>query len=234
VQGDQPDARVLPYGDAGLLVEFGGDDREARWRSARDLGARLRSEPPLGVVDAVASFTSVFIGFDPLVTDAAAVALALRSDDVAGEAPESRIFTLPVLYGGDAGPDLDQVADELGLSADELIALHTAEPWTVRLVGSPAGAPLMEGPPLPASLARLANPRTRVQPGSVGLSGMQSIIYNAPSPGGWKLIGRTPLRLFDVTTPPHVRYRPGDRMQFTPIGPADWDSWAAHTLVEAP
>lgn len=224
---------VLPYGDAGLLVEFEGD-RESRWRAARDLGALLRESPPVGVVDVVASFDSVFVSFDPLTVDAATLADALRLLRAAEGVAESRTFGLPVVYGGAEGPDLALVAHDLGIPPAEVIALHTSDTWTVRFVGSPAGAPLMEGPPLPGSVARMATPRTRVPPGSVGLSGMQSIVYNAPSPGGWKLIGRTPVRLFDVSTPPHVAYRPGDRIRFVPIDAADWDSWAGRALTADP
>lgn len=223
---------MLPYGDAGILVRFEGGDRELRWRSARDLGAALRASAPTGVADVVASFASVFVAFDPLVTDAAALADVIGSLERDEDRREPREFTVPVVYGGEAGPDLELVAQGLGLSPEEVVALHVSQPWIVRFVGSPAGAPLMEGPEIASKIPRLSTPRARVQPGSVGLSGAQCIVYNAPSPGGWKLIGRTPLQLFDVDAPPHVAYRPGDRVRFTPIDQDEWSAWAGRHLTE--
>ena len=220
------------YGDSGLLVECEGGDAEGRWRLAQHLGRELRDRAPTGMVDLVASFASVFISFDPLVVrqediEKHVLAAATTSSPV----PESRTFHLPVVYGGQHGPDLSQVADLLELSSDALIELHTGQPWVVRLVGSPAGAPLMDGPPMPRSVPRLTSPRSRLPAGSLGISGSQSIIYNAPSPGGWQLIGRTPLRLFDIATPPHVAYRPGDLIQFVPISTGKWDRWSERSLA---
>ncbi len=205
------------YGDAGLLVDVLADDPELRWAATRDLGEGFRSGDVPGVVDVVASFVNVFVQFDPLVTDHAAiegavVALAARPT----QAPEPRTFDVPVVYGGDHGPDLASVAEALDLSPDQVVELHASEPWTIRFVGSPLGAPLMDGPPVPASVPRLASPRVRTEPGSVGMSGVQSIIYNAASPGGWRIVGRTQARLFDVHTPPHVPYRAGDAIRFVP------------------
>ena len=199
------------FGDAGLLVDVEDPDPERRWAAAQALGNHLRQHPPVGFVDVVASFTSVFVTFDPLRTDHSTIEVAVRQSSGARvQQPVPRQFTLPVVYGGSHGPDLEDAADLVGMSTDELIALHTSEPWVVRFVGSPAGAPLMDGPRLPASVPRLDVPRARVAPGSIGMSSLQSIIYNAPSPGGWRLIGRTPLRLFELASPPHVAYTAGD------------------------
>jgi KipI family sensor histidine kinase inhibitor len=205
------------YGDAGLLVDVLAGDADERWAATRDLGQAFRDGEVAGVVDVVASFVNVFVQFDPLVTDHAALREAV--DVLAGRpaaAYEPRTLEVPVVYGGQAGPDLDHVADALGLTPREVVELHSSTPWTVRFVGSPLGAPLMDGPAIPASVPRLANPRVRMEPGSVGMSGTQSIIYNAASPGGWQIVGRTREQLFDVSTPPHVPYRAGDRLRFVP------------------
>lgn len=205
------------YGDAGLLVDVHADDPELRWAATRDLGEGFRSVGVPGVVDVVASFVNVFVQFDPLVTDHAALegavqALAARPTEPA--AP--RTLDVPVVYGGEHGPDLASVAQALDLSPAQVVELHSSEPWTIRFVGSPLGAPLMDGPRVPASVPRLASPRVRTAPGSVGMSGVQSIIYNAASPGGWRIIGRTRSVLFDVHAPPHVPYRAGDAIRFVP------------------
>ena len=116
------------------------------------------------------------------------------------------------------------------MSADELVDWHVSAVWTIRFVGSPLGAPMMDGPALPISIPRRASPRGRVEPGSVALSGHQSMVYNAPSPGGWQLIGRTPARLFDLAHPPHVVYQAGDTVTFEGIQSDDWDEWEGRSL----
>lgn len=212
-------------------MEVLDDDPERRWAQARSLGDLLRQHRPDGLTDVVASFTSVFISFDPLRTDQAtleAIVADLSSLDIEFRRP--RRFVVPVVYGGSYGPDLDDTADVLGMGPEELVALHTSQDWIVRVVGSPLGAPLMDGPSLPKSLPRLNVPRRRVAPGSLGVSGFQSIIYNAPSPGGWRLIGRTPLVLFDLERPPHIAYAAGDRIRLASIPAGEWGRWADHAL----
>ncbi len=226
------------YGDAGLLVEFEVDPvadertvREARWQASRALGQELRRAAPTGVIDVVSAFDTVFVELDPLRADYAALRTVV--EHLAGREQEpvpAREYRLPVVYGGDNGPDLEQVAGLLALTPAEVVDWHTATPWTIRFVGSPAGAPLLEGPPFRSSLPRLSSPRGRVEPGSVGLSGSQCIVYNAPSPGGWQLIGRTPLRLFDLEHDPPVGYRAGDRLRFHAVDPAEWADFAGVTL----
>lgn len=223
----QRDLTCREYGDAGLLVDFGDADPGRRWERAQSLGDALRRAAPLGLVDVVASFQSVFVSFDPLVTDRAAMEEIVQEVAAHPPAPRpSRLFVVPVVYGGDHGPDLEETADLLGLSPGRLVERHSAQVWVVRFVGSPAGAPLMDGPRLPASVPRRAVPRPVVPPGSVGVSGFQSIVYNAASPGGWQLIGRSPAVLFDLGRTPPVEYAAGDRVRFLPVGPDDWGRWA--------
>ena len=230
--------RCREYGDGGLLVEFDVDPavgegaaREARWHASRALGEALRRTAPEGLVDVVSAFETVVIELDPLRLDhPAARAVVAR---LAGAAPDPqpvREHVVPVVYGGDHGPDLSEVAGLLDLSPDDVVSWHTATPWTIRFVGSPAGAPLLEGPPVPVSLPRRSSPRARVLPGSVGLSGSQCIVYNAPSPGGWQLIGRTPRRLFDLQRDPPVGYRAGDLIRFQPVDVAAWADLAGSGL----
>ncbi len=222
------------YGDAGLLVEVLEEDPGRRWTHTQALGAQLRRQQPEGLVDVVAAFDSVFVTFDPLRTDRAtieATVVELAGHKVDPRPP--RRFELPVVYGGSHGPDLEDTADRLGLTPDALVRLHTSQDWVVRVVASPVGAPLMDGPRLPDSVPRLEVPRPRVPPGSLGLSGAQSIVYNAASPGGWRLIGRTPLTLFDLDRPPHVPYAPGDRIRFVPVPAEDWDRLIGHPLRPA-
>jgi KipI family sensor histidine kinase inhibitor len=226
--------RFHEYGDAGLLVDVLDDDYRTRWAATQAIGGALRESPPAGLVDVVASYQNVFVSFDPLVTDHAAIRTAVEALSRTEQGlAAARRFVVPVVYGGAFGPDLEAVAAVVGLSAEEVVARHTGQDWTVRFVGSPVGAPMLDGPRMPSSIPRLTEPRARVEAGSVAVSGFQSMVYNAPSPGGWQLIGRTPAALFDLAHPPHVPYRAGDLIRFTPISPGDWDHWRRPLVTDA-
>lgn len=217
---------IQAYGDAGLLVTPEGDE-ETRWASAQALGEALLADPPEGFVDVVASFRHAFVTFDPVLTDHAAVTAAVRDRLTRPARPrERRTFTVPVVYGGEWGPDLDDVAGLLDMPARDVITLHTREPWLLRFVGSPVAAPFVELADVPAPIPRVPSPRVRLAAGSVGLSGRQSMIYPVASPGGWRIIGRTPLRLFDTTDADLVPYRAGDRLRFRAVDEAEWDELA--------
>jgi allophanate hydrolase subunit 1 len=124
------------------------------------------------------------------------------------------------------------VAARLGLADGEVVALHSGFDLTVRCLGAPAGAPMMDGPPFPGPVPRLPSPRTRVDPGSVAVAGRQAVICPMPSPGGWPLLGRTPVRVLDLHRDPITAYRPGDTFRFLPIAPRQWDEYADMTLAD--
>ena len=230
-----PYATVVEYGDSGLLVTFAHPVPAARWAAAQRLQSALLEHAADGIVDVVASFESAFVTFDPLCTDHPAVEALIASGAGRSDGPRpGRDFTVPVVYGGSAGPDLEVVAGELGCITAEVITRHTAAPWTIRLRASPAAAPMMDGSVLSGSVSRNPTPRTRLEPGAVALSGRQCMIYPVASPGGWRVIGRTPIRLFDVGRPGLVAYEPGDRLHFRAIDATDWDVWAAVTLTPDP
>lgn len=226
----EPRLRFLEYGDSGVLVDVMAPSYSQRWEAAQALADSLVAEPPRGFLDVVASFEHVFVSFDPLITDLAGVTESFGRRLRTGPGrPRSR-FRVPVVYGGASGPDLGAVADELKMTTDDLIHLHCSSPWVVRFCGSPVGAPLMDGPDLPTAVARCRHPRTRVPSGSVALSGKQCVIYPVESPGGWRLIGRTPLALLELENETLVRYGPGDLIQFVPIPESGWEAWAGRSL----
>ena len=219
------------YGDAALLVDVLADSYDDRWSATQSLGQALRGAGLPGLVDVVASFQNVFVSFDPLVTCPEEIRLAItRLEDRPGPLRQPSQFVIPVVYGGKYGPDLQSVAAELSMTTESVIELHTSSAWIVRFIG-PGGAPMMDGPPMPSSVRRLAEPRAKVSSGSVALSGQQSTIYAAASPGGWRLIGRTPAALFNLDREPHVPYRAGDSVTFARIEPAQWSGWT-QPLVE--
>lgn len=215
------------YGDAAVLVDIEGDTYDGRWDVARRLGRSLPEAGLPGLVDVVATFQNVMVSFDPLVTNSDTIKSAvIEQADHPGTSRPPRRLHVPAVYGGEHGPDLADVAAELSLTPEELVDLHTSADWIVRFTGSPVGAPFMDGTDLPQSVARMREPRVRVPAGAVALSGRQSMIYPAASPGGWRLIGRTPALLFDLDREPPMPYAAGDMIRFFPIGAAAWDDYA--------
>jgi KipI family sensor histidine kinase inhibitor len=224
VSGDASGLRVDDCGDSALLLTVAGDG-DRPWRLAREVADALRAARPDGLVDVVASYASVFVAFDPLRLSAAELRDLVAHRPAGARPVPSREFLVPVVYGGEHGEDLDEVAGALGIRADDVVALHTARPWTVRLLGPPAGMPMTDGGPVPRSVPRRADPRTRVPAGSVGLSGHQSVVYPYAMPGGWQLIGRTPAALVDLTRDPLTPYRPGDALRFVAVDAGSWSRW---------
>jgi KipI family sensor histidine kinase inhibitor len=205
---------VVPYGDSALLATPVGGTAEQRWRIVHALADLVQAGRFPGTHDVVATYDSLLVAFDCALITHDEVRHRLH-DLAAGAAPGSvgpgsRTFTVPVVYGGECGPDLAEIAVQLGLSAGEVVRLHTGAGWVVRFLGSPVGAPMMDGSPFPAPVSRCPRPRARVPAGSVAVSGRQAVIYPVCSPGGWRLIGRTPVRL------PDLACRPGDVIRFEP------------------
>ncbi|MBA2465409.1 MAG: allophanate hydrolase subunit 1 [Nocardioidaceae bacterium] len=230
-----PPLKVVDYGDSGILVTVNAPDRETRWSVAHRLAAAVVRANPPWLTDLVASYDSVFLEFDPVVASHAEVRATLRGElAAAAPAHRARAFTIPVVYGGEHGPDLDEVAAELSLSPEQVVSRHAGTPWVIRFLGAPAASPMMDRSDVTASVRRRKEPRTAVPAGSLGVSGQQSIIYPVTSPGGWRLIGRTPVQLLDIVREPLVPYRPGDTFTLVPIRPADWDRWSGclHDLAD--
>ncbi|MGH3996249.1 MAG: 5-oxoprolinase subunit B family protein [Pseudonocardiaceae bacterium] len=226
-----PQVTCHDYGDAAVLVDIEGYSYDDRWDVAQRLGRALPEAGITGLVDVVSTFQNVVVTFDPLLTDTQGIRTAILHHARRPRASRSpRRFAVPAVYGGEHGPDLAEVAEELSLTPSGLVDLHTSSDWTVRFVGSPVGAPYMDGPSMPSDVARMRRPRAQVPAGSVALSGRQSVVYPAASPGGWRLIGRTPVRLFDLDREPRTAYVAGDLIRFFAI---EADAWHDHeTLVE--
>ena len=215
--------QVLDCGDSAVRVVVDDPDSHAAWRVAHALAALLRQDAPAGLLGTLPTYDSLLIEFDCVRTDHAAIRgmiteLADRIDSVPIRVP--RTFRVPVAYGGEYGPDLDAVATVLDLTPAEVIARHTAEPLLIRCYGAPAGAPMMDGPAFPRPVPRLASPRAHVPAGAVAVAGRQAVVSACPAPGGWHVLGRTPLLLVDPSREPLSAYLPGDALHFYPI-PAD-------------
>jgi KipI family sensor histidine kinase inhibitor len=198
--------RLLPSGSAGVLVEV------EHLQDVLDLYAALVDEKLPGVVDLVPAASTVLVVIDPEVTSVPAVETAVRAlppghhDMVEGELVE-----IPVVYDGE---DLADVASFLECDADEVVRRHTAEPWTVAFCGFAPGFGYMTSEAWKWDLPRRPSPRTRVPPGAVALAGAFCGVYPRESPGGWQLIGRTDVSVFDLDREPPALLRPGNQVRF--------------------
>ena len=216
-----------PCGEAALRVVAGGEGDSRSWQLVHDLAAWLQSNPVAGVYGAVPTYDSVLIEFDPVQLTAATlesiVTLALQAPVAQVRAP--RKFTVPVVYGGESGPDLSAVADHLGISEREVIDAHTADEVIVRCLGGPAASCMLDGPAFAAPIPRLADPRISVPANAVSVAGRQGVIGPVRASSGWQLIGLSPVEVLDLDSAELVPYRPGDRVQFREIDVEEWDEY---------
>jgi KipI family sensor histidine kinase inhibitor len=222
--------RILPAGDQAILVEFGEEIQPLLNRRIHAVARNLADRKFPGIGETVSSYCSLLVYYDPFVLSrsqaASRIEKVLRAP-IAEEEPLRTIKEVPVLYGGAWGPDLAMVAQRNNLSAEEVVKLHTAETFLVYVVGFSPGFAAMGTVPEKIRAPRLSSPRTKVPAGSVGIGGAQTGIYAVESPGGWQLIGRTPLKLFDLHSHPPSFFQAGDYARFFPIGEKEFLEIAA-------
>jgi inhibitor of KinA len=172
------------------------------------------------------AYASVLVSFDPLVAAPSTVVDRLltcwrRAQDI--ELPPERTVEIPVCYAPELGIDLEAVASHHGLSPDEIVRLHTSGSYRVRFLGFSPGFPYLSGLPAQLATPRLPTPRTHVPAGSVAIGGAQTGVYPLATPGGWRIIGRTPLRLFDPHRSPPALLQMGDHVTFRRISRAEFE-----------
>ncbi len=198
--------KVRPVGESGLLVEV------ADLETVHRLAAALRSAGLAGVVDIVPGYSTVLVTGDPERLDLPRLARDLPSWELSPAwSITGQLMEIDVVYDGE---DLDEVCGLTGLSAEEVVLRHTAPEYVVAFLGFSPGFPYLVGLDEALHVPRLATPRKLVPVGSVGLAGDQTGIYPTASPGGWRLIGRTDVVLFDVSREPPALLAPGDRVRF--------------------
>ena len=213
---------IVSAGDAAIMVRFQSAISQSTHARVMALLRALDRNPPAGVRDLVPAYASLLMLFDPLITSHAGIEAHVRSVlgmmRVRTNVGEGRLVRIPVEYGGAAGPDLEEVAHLVGLSPEEVVRRHVEAEYRVNFLGFLAGFPYLSGLPTELAVPRLPSPRTHVPAGSVGLAGQQTGIYPVVTPGGWRIIGQTPARLFDPRRHPPSLLRPGDRVRFEPVG----------------
>jgi KipI family sensor histidine kinase inhibitor len=228
--GLYPEPRLLPAGDGAVSVELGDTiSREANTRALTLERLLLDARLP-GLLDTVPSFRALLVQYDARVLPWPTLRARLLelSGRLAGAAPPpGRRVELPCAYGGVHGPDLEEVARRLDLTPAEVVALHAGAEHYVYFVGFTPGLPYMAGQPERLTIPRLDRPRTKTPPGSVAIGGAQTSIYSVESPGGFWLLGRTPLRLYDPAAVEPILLRAGDHVRFRSIDAAEYDTIAA-------
>jgi KipI family sensor histidine kinase inhibitor len=214
--------RILPAGPQGLVVEWPAVIDPLVNQQVVGLYRYLQQEPPCGWLEAIPSYRSLLVLFDPsrlereLLYQQILQALKQPEKDIA---EKQRVIVLPTVYGGEFGPDLATVAAHTELTEEEVILLHTRGEYRVYMLGFTPGFPYLGGLDPRLATPRLSSPRTKIPAGSVGIASGQTGVYPIASPGGWQLIGRTPQTLFDPDRTPPTLLQPGDTVRFQAVVP---------------
>lgn len=224
--------RILPLGDAALTIEFGNEINPEINSRVVAFATTVFDQHWQGIYDIVPTYRSVTVHFDPLQWDSATLAKRLKTlpRREPGQAePQGILHEIPVLYGGEWGQDLEEVATFAGLQPAEAIALHASVPYRVYMLGFSPGFPYLGLVPEQLAMPRRATPRTKVLAGSVGIADRQAGIYPTATPGGWRLIGRTPISIYRKTRTNPFLLKPGDRVRFKPIIRDEFDQLSRET-----
>ncbi len=214
--------------DRSLLVTFADADSDGAHARVVGADAAIRGASLPGVMDVVPAYASIMVLFQSPGVDHIGAESAVRAVIAAGFAPAMQsgpTLILPCCYEGAFAPDLSEVAALHSLSPDEVIGLHAGTTLTVRFVGFSPGFPYMAGLPECLHTPRLSSPRTRVPAGSVAIAGAQAGVYPQSTPGGWRILGRTPAKIFDPARTPHTTLVMGTHVRFRPISAREFDAF---------
>jgi inhibitor of KinA len=214
--------RMLAAGEQGLVIEFGDAIDPAVNARVHRLAHAISLCPIEGILESVPTYRSLFVSFDPLVVArgnlVAEIGRRIEGIEAGREpVPAGKVVELPVCYGGEFGPDMDFVARQNGLSPEEVVAIHSSVLYLVYMLGFTPGFPYLGGMSSRLATPRLSSPRGKVPAGAVGIAGDQTGVYPVESPGGWRLIGRTPLRLFDLDAEDPFLLAAGNLVRFHPV-----------------
>ncbi|MCD4676078.1 MAG: 5-oxoprolinase subunit PxpB [Desulfobacula sp.] len=218
--------RMRLMGDSGLLFEYGDVIDPEVNQKVKLVAKALDQEMPLGVSEVMPTYRSILMIYNPVQTNPDVLARHLdtlknKLEDL--ELPPSKTIDIPVCYGEKHGPELPFVAEHTGLSEKEIIKIHSGSEYQIFMIGFTPGFPFLGGMDDRLTTPRLKTPRTLVPAGSVGIANNQTGIYPVDSPGGWQLIGRTPLRLFSPEKKNPFLYAAGDKIRFKPVDQAEFD-----------
>lgn len=217
--------KILTAGDSSLLVEFGREispQINGRITAAVQL---IKEQHIEGVVDMIPAFCSLLINYDPRVIGYDELKERIKSlvrVDLKTEDRKKRVFEIPVCYGGEYGPDLKNIAEHAGLTEEEVIRIHSSKDYLIYMLGFLPGFTYLGGLDERIHTPRLANPRVKISAGSVGIGGSQTGIYPLDSPGGWQLMGMTPVKTYDPQREVPILVEAGDYIRFVPVSEEEY------------
>lgn len=222
------DVRVLTAGEQGIVVEFGSAIDPDINRRVHQLSRELDGKKSLGIIEAVPTYRSLLVYFDPLRISRETLTQEIQQliqsqGNCQIKAAEARVISIPVCYGGEFGEDLPFVAKHNNLTEQEVIDIHTSVPYLVYMLGFTPGFPYLGGMSEKIATPRLEKPRTKIPAGSVGIAGSQTGFYPIESPGGWQLIGRTPVKAFDPAAANPFLFAAGDYLKFEAISENEYE-----------
>ncbi len=224
-----PKSRFYYMGDRGLLLEFGDEISIEINEKVRRMALAMQREEREGMIETIPTYRSLLIIYNPLILSITELKKKLRGLEERLQQtpfPEPKLTRIPVLYGESYGPDVDYVAQYHQISPEEVIRLHCSKPYLIYMIGFMPGYPYMGELPEALVTPRLKTPRLSVPAGSVAIAQKQTGIYSMESPGGWQIIGRTPVNLFDPEKEPPALLRMGDLVQFYPITQKEFEDWS--------
>ncbi len=227
MSGQTNAARYLPAGDAALVVEFGSEISDAINDKVQAMGKSILDAQLLGVREVIPTFRSLMVTFDPVQTHFSALCRKLKKLEKncqISEGTKKRVIKIPCCYSGAFGPDMADLAAHAGMSEQEVIAVHSGTDYRIYMMGFLPGFAYLGGLDKRLEMPRLKTPRVRIPAGAVGIGGSQTGVYPLDSPGGWRLIGRTPLELYDPKHSPYILCHAGEYIRFVPISPEEYET----------
>lgn len=230
------DVRFLMTGDTSVSVEFGNEISTEINARIRAFNIALKKKSVPGIVETVPTYRSLTVHYRPEIIrfEKLIDAMSGLMDSLSEiEIPPASVVELPVLYGGEVGPDLDFVAKHNGKTIEEVIKTHSEPEYLIYMLGFTPGFPYLGGMSPHIAAPRLTSPRVKIPGGSVGIAGTQTGVYPIDSPGGWQLIGQTPLKLYDAQRETPILLQAGQFIKFRPIEKAEFDAIADEVAKES-
>jgi inhibitor of KinA len=217
--------KYLNAGDRALVIEFGDEIEEKINSKIRSLTLAMERENIKGIIETIPTYRSLMIIYEPMIIELQeltdkAKSIMVKMDEM--KIPDARVIEIPTLYGGEYGPDIEFVAQHNKISQEEVIKIHTSKEYLIYMIGFTPGFPYLGGMNDEIATPRLQNPRSKIPVGSVGIAGEQTGIYPIESPGGWQLIGRTPVKLYDPYRKEPVLLNAGDFIKFIEIDEVEY------------
>ena len=215
-----------PMGDRGILIEFEQIISEDTSAKIRKLTTNIENSKNPAIIELIPAYASVCVIYNPCIANYDALkeflsSFLIKSSD--NDITSATVFEIPVLYNHETGPDLSFVSEHCGLCVDEIVSIHTSREYLIYMLGFAPGFPYLGGMDERIAAPRLKVPRKKITPGSVGIAGSQTGMYPIESPGGWQLIGQTPVKLYNPQRTPAVYYNAGDYIKYRAIDASEFE-----------